>query len=184
MLNHVGTKEIETERLLLRRYEMTDAEVMFRSWVTDPEVSRFWGWTPHEDIDETRQLLTVWINEYTKPDVYNWVIVLKSETQAIGYIYLNDVDDINDSVSIHYALSRKYWNKGIMTEAVMRVLEFAFTTLHANKIHTSHHVDNIASGLVMQKSGMRYVNTAYKYVPDREQISGDYCYYEITRSLA
>lgn len=44
---------------------------------------------------------------------------------------------------------------------------------------THHHVDNAASGRVMQKSGMRYVGTKYRMVPDCERISGDYCVYEI-----
>lgn len=52
MLNHVGTQIIETNRLLLRKHEITDAEDMFRNWVTDSEVSRFWGWEPHKNIKE------------------------------------------------------------------------------------------------------------------------------------
>lgn len=46
MLHHVGTQRLETDRLILRRYDVADADDMFRNWVTDPEVSRFWGWTP------------------------------------------------------------------------------------------------------------------------------------------
>lgn len=42
-MKHIGTQTIETDRLLLRKYEMTDVDDMFRNWVTDPEASRFWG---------------------------------------------------------------------------------------------------------------------------------------------
>lgn len=72
-LNHLGTQRVETDRLILRQYQVTDADDMFRNWVTDPEASRFWGWEPHKDIEETRSLLLGWIDEYSKMDHYHWV---------------------------------------------------------------------------------------------------------------
>ena len=87
ILNHVGTQRLETSRLVLRRHELTDADDMFRNWVTDPEVCRFWQWKPHISVDETRCLLKGWIEEYRKPDNYHWIIVLKEISQAIGYLY-------------------------------------------------------------------------------------------------
>jgi len=176
----MGTQTIETNRLILRRHEITDAEAMFNNWVTDAEVSRFWGWEPHKSIDETKEILALWIAEYEKQDTYHWILEHKGDAQAIGYIYLNEIDDTNDSASVHYALSRKYWNKGIMTEACKAVLDFAFSKLQVKRIHTCHHVENPASGQVMNKCGMQYTKTGYRQIPDREDISGDYRYYEIT----
>ena len=62
-MTHAGTQTIETDRLLLRKYEITDADDMYRNWVTDPAVSRFWGWKPHENIIETKSLLQGWIKD-------------------------------------------------------------------------------------------------------------------------
>jgi RimJ/RimL family protein N-acetyltransferase len=179
-LTHIGTQPIETDRLLLRRYEIADADDMFRNWVTDPEVSRFWGWKPHENIEETRSKLQGWINDYAKADNYHWVIVVKELTEAIGYIYLNEIDNEERSASIHYLVSRRFWNQGIVTEACRAVLSFCFNEVGITRIHTNHHVDNPASGRVMQKSGMRYLETKHKEIPDCAQISGDYCFYEAT----
>ena len=179
MLNHVGTQPLETSRLILRRYEMSDADDIYNNWVTDPEVSRFWGWKPHKDINETKSELVNWIEDYSKTDIYHWVIILKSIAQAIGYIYLNKINDTDDSVSVHFLLSRKYWNQGIMPEACKEVLEFAFSVLRVKRVHTHHHIDNPASGRVMQKCGMRYIKTEYTD-KDCEPINGDYNYYEIT----
>lgn len=67
-----------------------------------------------------------------------------------------------------------------MTEACRAVLDFSFSRIGMSRIHTHHHVGNPASGRVMQKAGMRYLETKYKEVPDCVQISGDYCFYEIT----
>jgi len=69
-----------------------------------------------------------------------------------------------------------------MTEACKAVVDFAFSIINVLYICTYHHFDNPASGKVMQKSGMRYVETKYRQVPDCEQISGNYCYYEITKN--
>ena len=179
MISHMGTQLIETNRLILRKYETTDADDMFSNWVTDPEVSRFWGWKPHKNIDETKTLLYGWIEDYKKQDTYHWVIVFKSVMQAIGYIYLSEFDNTDDSVAVHYALSRKYWNKGIVTEACNGIFNFAFSNLHVKRIHSRHHIDNPASGRVMKKCGMRYIKTEHRQIPDCEEISGNYCYYEI-----
>ncbi len=180
-MNHLGTQTIETERLILRQYQMTDAEDMFRNWVTDPEVSKFWGWEPHKDIEETKTLLSVWMKEYTRMDHYHWVIVHKATSQAVGYIYLIEMNDEKGSASVHFLLSRKYWNQGIMTEACKAVLDFSFSKIGMLSIHTRHHVDNPASGRVMQKSGFRYMVTQYREIPNCPQISGNYCYYEISK---
>lgn len=182
MLNHVGTQQLETSRLMLRQHEMTDADNMYRNWVTDSEVCRFWPWKPHKSIDETKGLLASWIEEYTKLDNYHWIIVSKNISQAIGYIYLADIDDTNNSVSVHYALSQKYWKQGIMTEACKCVLNFAFNVLGVERVHTSHHIDNPASGRVLQKAGMMYIKTEYKIVPECGRLNGEHCYYEIKLS--
>ena len=187
MLNHVGTEPLETDRLILRRHKMTDAGNIYNNWVTDPEVCRFWSWEAHKDIEETKGLLAGWIEEYKKADTYHWIIVLKSISQAIGYIYLADIDDSNNSVSLHYALSRKYWKQGITTEACKRVIDFAFDILGAEKVHSYHHIENPASGKVMQKCGMRYVKTAFKELAPKHlsgdgHLSGNRCYYEINLS--
>ena len=181
MLNHIGTQRIETDRLLLRQNVMTDAEAMYRNWETDPEVSKFWTWDPHTHIGETMALLDGMIAAYEKPDNYNWVIELKETSEAVGYIYLSDIDEVGESASIHYLLSRAYWNRGLMTEATCAVLAFAFERIGMKRIHTHHHIDNPASGRVMQKAGLRYLRTEYRQIPDCERISGDYCLYEITR---
>ena len=58
-----------------------------------------------------------------------------------------------------------------MSEACKRVVDFAFNVLGAEKVHTNHHIENPASGKVMQKCGMRYVKTAYKELAPKH-ISG------------
>jgi len=180
-MKHVGTLNIETDRLVLRRYRMTDAEDMFRNWVTEQEVSRFWSWEPHRDMEETRSVLSHWISEYASLKTYHWVIVLKETRQAIGYLFLDEIDDADQSVSVHFLLSRTFWNQGIATEACKSVLEFAFSVLGVERVHSRHHTENPASGKVLRKCGMQYVRTSYRDFPDCQRISGNYLIYEVTR---
>lgn len=177
-MRHLGTKQLETERLILRKYTMKDATDMFANWVTDPEVARFWEWEPHENIASTQTLLEEWIGEYKNPECYHWVIISKADSQAIGYIYLNNIDDCKCSADVHYLLSRRYWNQGLMSEACRKVIEFSLYEVGFLKICSYHHCDNPASGRVMQKCGMRFVKTEHKTL-NKERLSGEYRYYEI-----
>jgi RimJ/RimL family protein N-acetyltransferase len=181
MLNHIGTQKIDTNRLTLRRYEVSDADDIFLNWVTDKEVTRFWNWEPHKDIKETKYLLQGWIDKYNNKDNYHWVIILKEESQAIGYIFVNEIDNDDETASLHCIISKKHWNKGFATEASKAVIAFAFTEIGIRKIQTRHHVNNPASGRALQKSGMRFVKIAYKHFPSCERLNGDYYFYEIIK---
>lgn len=124
--------------------------------------------------------LSRWIQEYRNLEYYHWVILLKRSSQAIGTIHLNEINNEDNSVSIHYLLSRKDWNHGFMMEACGAVLGFAFGKLNVKKVHAYHHIDNPASGSVLKKSGFHFLHKQYRSVPDCENISGEYLYYEIT----
>lgn len=71
MLNHIGTKTIETERLILRKYIINDATDMFNNWVSDEEVSKYLAWRAHKSIDETKSILESWILECENRDKYH-----------------------------------------------------------------------------------------------------------------
>ena len=70
-------KEIRTERLLLRPFALSDSQAMFRNWAGDPEVTKYLTWPTHADSDVSRKIISVWVEESKKPEVYQWAIVLK-----------------------------------------------------------------------------------------------------------
>ena len=73
-MEHKGTIRIETDRLVLKRHVLDDAEIMFKNWVTEKDVTKFLSWQPHKNVDETKQLLIDWIESYDKQDFYFWTI--------------------------------------------------------------------------------------------------------------
>lgn len=56
-MKHIGTKQIETDRLILRKFKLSDAEDMFKNYTTHEKVTKYLTWKPHKSIDDTRQYL-------------------------------------------------------------------------------------------------------------------------------
>ncbi|MDX8337331.1 GNAT family N-acetyltransferase [Candidatus Cetobacterium colombiensis] len=156
---HLGTKELYSDRLILRKLRELDAEMMFNNWCTDSDVTKYLRWLPHKNIDITKSLLKNWVNNYESDKNYLWGIELKENGQLIGTIAVVDLDKFE----IGYALSKNMWGKGIMTEALDRVIKFFFEEVGAEKIVSWHDILNPASGKVMLKVGMRYIGNEKNY---------------------
>jgi len=155
-MNHTGTVNIETTRLLLRRFMKDDAVSIFRNWARDPEVSKHLTWEPHLNIETTEKILEMWLDQYDSSEVYNWAIVSKDTRQPIGSVSVVNLSNESRKCELGYCLGRKYWGLGLMTEAVKAVMEYLFNTVGFNRIQAYHHIDNPASGRVMVKSGMKH----------------------------
>lgn len=159
MLTHVGTKKIDTNRLLLRKFKVSDVEEVFKNWANDEEVTRYLTWKPHGNLNVTKVLLNQWILDYEISNTYNWAIELKNTGDVIGGIGIVNIDEENLSCEIGYCLSKKYWGLGIMSEALKSVINYLFSQVKFNRIVAKHHTDNIASGKVMIKCKMSYEGT-------------------------
>ena len=70
MLSHQGTVLIETPRLLLRPFVIEDAAAMLQNWASDPEVTKYLTWPPHENLEVTKSVLASWVESYEKDDYY------------------------------------------------------------------------------------------------------------------
>ena len=155
MLIHKGTKLIETDRLLLRKFNSNDAVHMFKNWATDSEVCKFLSWNPHKDLSETKQIVEGWVNSYT-PKFYFWAIELKDIEEVIGSISIMEINEEYYSCTFGYNIGRGFWGRGYMTEALKAVINYLFKEIGMNRIQGNHNTFNPASGRVMQKSGMIY----------------------------
>lgn len=159
-MNHPGTIELETKRLLLRRFTVADAEAMFSNWANDPQVTRFLTWQPHGSVETTRAILTDWVASYTRNDYYNWAITLKTDGIPIGNIAVVQQNDDLQLAHIGYCLGKSWWGQGIMSESLTAVMRFLFGEVNVNRIESRHDPNNPASGKVMIKCGLRYEGTA------------------------
>ena len=153
LLTHKGTVQLETERLILRPFRVSDAEEMFRNWASDPRVTKYLLWRAHETPGETRSVLEYWQRRYQKKDFYEWGIVLKETGELIGSVGASRTAE-PCCWDAGYCIGYRWWGKGICPEAMARLLEFMFREVGCRKITAMHAIENPASGRVMEKCGM------------------------------
>ena len=161
-MRHLGTKTIETDRLILRRFQLEDAKAMYNNWANDPEVTKFLTWPVHQSIEVTKKVLESWVSEYEKPDQYQWCIELKQKAEAIGSISVVKYQEKVFSMEIGYCIGRDYWRQGITSEALAAVISYLTKEVGARRIEARHDVRNPNSGRVMRKCGLKYEGTTRK----------------------
>ena len=153
-MKHLGTKTIETERLILRPFTLADAEVMFRNWASDPEVTKYLSWPTHDSVEVSRWVLGDWCSHYGEPDFYQWAIVLKELGEPIGSIAAVRSNNEAKWVEIGYCIGPKWWRRGYVSEALNALIRFFFEEVGALRIQAKHDANNPNSGAVMRKCGM------------------------------
>ena len=161
--------ELETERLKLRPFEESDAEAMYSAWASDPEVTKYLTWNAHESVDLTRAVVMQWVSQYEKPERINCAIELKETGELIGGIdvvgYLGGPEG---TPVIGYCMTRKYWNRGIMTEACRCLLRYLFSRGYS-EVRIDAAVENAGSNRVIQKCGGVLTATEEEFVPAKNR---------------
>lgn len=149
---------LETPRLILRRMTMRDARDIYE-YGKDSQVARYVLWDPYRSVSEARNYIRYMIRKYHTGEPSSWCIEWKQTGEVIGTIGYMWIQEEHGSAEVGYSLSRPFWNRGIMTEALRAVLEFSFYELRLNRIEAQHESKNPASGKVMQKCGMKHEGT-------------------------
>lgn len=145
--------QIETERLLLRHIVDYDADDVFE-YCSEPNVGPNAGWKPHENIEETHDIMNKLM--VGKENVFG--IVSKEIDKMIGSITLNPDPrrNVPNVLMLGYVMSEHYWGKGLMTEAANAVIKYGFEELSLNMITCTCFMDNARSRRVIQKCGFKY----------------------------
>lgn len=179
-MKSVGTKRLETNRLILRRFEVKDAKAMFETWANDEEVTKYLTWPVHGNVDVTESLLREWVSNYKNEKYFHWVIEVKETNRIIGSIGVVGMREDIDLAHIGYCIAKDYWNKGYTSEAYKEVIRFLFEEVDINRIESRFDTRNVYSGKVMEKCGLKYEGTLRQ--ADRNNFGiCDSCYYGILR---
>lgn len=179
-LKHVGTKTIETARLVLWRLELTDSEMMFHNWTGDDKVTRFLRWNTHKTIDDTKSMIQQWINNYQYDSTYYWGMYLKNG-EMIGSIGITIISEYDFKGELGYKIGSHWWNQGYASEAAAEVVNYMFHNTDIERIGSFCSVENVASRKVMEKIGMRYEVTLRHYYKTRDGFH-DCVFYGIIRN--
>ena len=158
-MNHLGTKRLETERLCLRPFMLSDTDAMYQNWASDSNVTRFLTWPTHENVDITRMVLSDWIGHYNENHFYQWAIVPKDLGQPIGSIAVVHLDEQVSKAEIGYCIGKPWWHQGFTSEALDAVIKYLIDDVGINRVEARHDAKNPNSGGVMRKCGMSYEGT-------------------------
>lgn len=146
---------LETDRLILRKMTMEDQRDLFE-YASDPELTKYTLWDYHRTLENSIYYLQLILEQYENEQVSNWAIVLKSNKKMIGTCGFVYWAPEHHRAEVGYALSRKYWNRGIMSEAIQELISFGFDNMDLNRIEARCNTGNIGSERIMQKSGMTF----------------------------
>ncbi|QHQ63543.1 GNAT family N-acetyltransferase [Anaerocolumna sedimenticola] len=166
--------ELETNRLLLRKFNIKDKEAVL-AYGSDSQTLKYLVWTGITDPNAAERVIMAY---YSKPGVY--AVALKENDLCIGCIDIR-IEPQHEKASFGYVLNRNYWNHGYMTEALTTILNFCFTKLELNRVEATHYMGNEGSGRVMKKNGMRLEGVAIEEVKIKGKFH-DVVHYGITKA--
>lgn len=145
-------KILETERIYLREFELTDAEAMFQL-NDDWDVIKYTGDPAFSSEEEALEFLQNY-DDYKRNGMGRWAVITKNTNQFIGWCGLKRHD--NGMVDIGFRFFKTQWGKGYATEAARATLEYGFKTLNTPEIIGRAARENQASLKVLNKLGMTF----------------------------
>lgn len=163
-------KSIETERLLLRELELSDAEGMFEL-DSNPNVHLFLGNKPVKDIEESIAQIKNIQQQYLDFGTGRWAVILKETNEFLGWSGIkfirNEINNHKDFYEIGYRFIEKYWGKGYATEAGKAFVNYAFNDLKADALYAYADAGNENSRRILEKLGLQYINS-FEYEEELE----------------
>lgn len=159
MLTHIGTNAIETERLILRRFEYTDDDAMLKYWVADEKIQSLYSEPVYSTKEAVKGLLDKYIGSYEKKDYYRWAVTTKKSGECIGQIAYFLVDSKNHFAEIEYCIGSYFQCRGFATEAAKAVIAYGFDKINLHKVQICTKTINEPSKRVIEKCGFTYEGT-------------------------
>ena len=149
---------LETERLILREVSFDDAKDFFvhRS---DKETMKYIGKPLHKTVSETEVIINKMIDGIKANETIAWAITLKGNPKFLGTIGYHRISREHHRGEIGYMIGKEHWNKGIVSEAAKKIIDYGFTKMKFHSIEGVIDPNNIASKKLLTKSG--FVKEAY-----------------------
>lgn len=172
-------KNFDTDRLVLRKVTLDDLDDLFNNWGSDINTTKYLTFKTHVNKDMTLKFINNWISKYEKGGL-EWAIELKENHQVIGMISA-DKSYKYKCVEIGYSISSKYWNKGLITEALREVVKYLLNECDYDVIEAIIPSNNIGSIRVAEKCGLILEATLKNRYKDNDGIVQDLYIYSIIK---
>lgn len=172
---------IETDRLIMRLFKDADAEKVYEA-CNDINIAKTTLAIPFPyTLEDAKSFIKHTSKAIDDQTAYTFAIALKENiNEVVGSISLS-VKRPSNKAELGYWVTKKYWNRGIATEAAKAIVEYGFNNLNLNSIYARHMDINPASGKVMQKIGMKHVGIMREHEFKFDKYH-DVVYYEILKS--
>ncbi|WP_218597928.1 GNAT family N-acetyltransferase [Polaribacter sp. NJDZ03] len=155
---------LETERLLLREFRITDVEGMFEL-DSNPKVHQYLGKKTIKTKEEAKRMIDFILKQYKENGIGRFAVIEKSSGNFIGWsgLKLNkgtkeSLNGFQDFIDIGYRFIPKYWKNGYGLESAIACLEYGFKTMNLDIIYGAAEIGNIGSNKILQKIGLQFVN--------------------------
>ena len=152
---------LETNRLLFRPLELSDADALF-AVDNNPEVHKYLWQQPATTIDESIKVIEYVQMQYERNKIGRFATIIKDTGEFIGWTGIKFVHDHveNGNTNFYdygYRLDEKFWGKGYATEASTVWLEYGFNKMNIEIMNAYTHSENGASNHILQKVGMNFM---------------------------
>lgn len=163
---------IETNRLVLRKFTLDDADGVYE-FGSNEEVQRYTGNELLNSPEEARELIeNVFLKDYATYGYGRFAVVYKEDQKVIGFAGLKYIPEM-DITDIGFRFLPEYWNQGIATEASVAILQYGFETLQLKRIVGIAMPENLASCKVLEKIGLKFFK-----IDEYDGDGGAYRWYE------
>lgn len=150
---------IETARLILRPWQESDADSLFK-YAGDPAIGPIAGWPPHTSAQHSLEIIRT---VFSAPETY--AVVLKETGEPVGSCGIMSTDGLHSATmkpgetEIGYWIGKPYWGQGLIPEAVNALLQRCFNELALDAVWCGYYDGNIKSKRVCEKCGFKYHHT-------------------------
>ena len=157
---------IHTERLTLRKPTYDDVATLLEL-TQDDEVMLYYGMEPFKEEKQSRDEIDWFLKIWKEGTGTRWVITLKGQDDFIGEIGFYEYEKKHRRAEIGYKLSKRFWRRGYMTEALMGMLDYMYKTLDLNRVHALVDPMNEGSLRMIEKQGFQREGLLRSYEYER-----------------
>ncbi len=172
--------EFTTDRLFLRMIKESDIPALFEI-KADREITSRYGREPHTEIEQTSRWVEEIFRDYREERTLFWCITLKGNDRPIGTFTLWNMNLESFMAELGYELSRNYQGRGIMSEALLPLFDWAFQVMGLNRIEACPLKMNTPSVALLEKLGFQYEGNLRERIFFNRNFE-DQLYYSILRS--
>ena len=141
----------ETSRLLARPPAVADAQVVFDEYASDPHVAKYLTWRTHRSTADTVAFLRRCERVWDDGSAYPWSLWRREDQAFVGLL---EIRLTGSAVNLGYALARRFWRQGLMSEALAPIVEWALAQPTIYRVWATCDIENVASARVLERVGM------------------------------